>query len=173
MTTKNTKLFGGALSCALPDFFVDGSRFRDVPDHQELFVDTTELGRSLIIEIVDAEVTISNSAAGDYFIRDYVQATDGTLVSIDKVETSSRNDLISSSQHAVDFVLAAGSFHASRIGQTTQDNVTIAMCIYRLHQYHSEIIMTLNAPLASLEDSWRLLSAISSSLQVLDTTLFT
>ena len=173
MTTTNTQLFGGALSCDLPDFFVDGSRFRDVPDHQEVFVDTTELGRSLIIEIVDEEVHITNSAAAEYFIGDYVNAADGTLVSIDKIQQGSRCDFLKGSNLPVDLVLAAGLFRASRIGQTVEDNVTIAMSIFRLHEYHSEIIITLNSPQASLDDSWRLLSSIAASLQVLDTSLFT
>ncbi len=35
------QLYGGALECSLPDTLSDASRFRQVPDHQEVFVSSS------------------------------------------------------------------------------------------------------------------------------------
>ena len=39
---KTVDLFGGALSCDIPANFVDLSRFRDVPDNQEVWNDPAQ-----------------------------------------------------------------------------------------------------------------------------------
>ncbi|KAI0475010.1 Mog1p/PsbP-like protein [Xylariaceae sp. FL0804] len=47
---KTTPLFGGALVCDLPSNFADVSQLRQVPDHQEVFIDKDGF-TSIIVEI--------------------------------------------------------------------------------------------------------------------------
>ncbi|CAE7720558.1 MPK5 [Symbiodinium sp. CCMP2592] len=47
-------LYGGALTCELPRTLTDASAFREVPDHQEVWVDTSS-DRSVVIEILEAK----------------------------------------------------------------------------------------------------------------------
>lgn len=55
---KEAVLFGGAMTTQIPADMVDGSRFRPIPDHQEVFVkDSDRIGapESLIIELLQAD----------------------------------------------------------------------------------------------------------------------
>lgn len=54
-------LFGGAITGAVPQSWIDGSTIREVPDHQELFLSPTTLS-NLIFEI--NEYVPQSSAAG-------------------------------------------------------------------------------------------------------------
>eukprot|EP00439_Symbiodinium_sp_Y106_P023415 s5977_g2.t2 len=47
-------LYGGALTCELPRTLTDASAFREVPDHQEVWVDTSS-DRTIVIEILEAK----------------------------------------------------------------------------------------------------------------------
>lgn len=51
------QLFGGAVSCELPDEVIDVAKFRQVPDNQEVFLiekgDSTKQDKSVIIEILE------------------------------------------------------------------------------------------------------------------------
>ncbi|KAL8404590.1 hypothetical protein RB594_009446 [Gaeumannomyces avenae] len=51
-TFKTTKLFGGALSSEIPEQFADVSQIRQVPDHQEVFIDKDGF-TSIIVEITE------------------------------------------------------------------------------------------------------------------------
>lgn len=51
-------LFGGAMSAAIPARFVDASRFREVPDNQEVLVDP-DTDQSIIVEILVACVAVA------------------------------------------------------------------------------------------------------------------
>ena len=65
-------LFGGAITMSLPDNFEDVSSLRQVPDHQEVFVDKlTET--SLIVEILNYEETITDENAASYYFEDLAQ----------------------------------------------------------------------------------------------------
>lgn len=49
---KTTPLFGGAIVCDLPEHFADVSRLRQVPDHQEVYIDKDGF-TSIIVEITE------------------------------------------------------------------------------------------------------------------------
>jgi hypothetical protein len=58
-----TKLFGGAISCWVPDGFVDVSTLRQVPDNQEVFVAEQGDEAMLSVEVLEyAEVPDSEAA---------------------------------------------------------------------------------------------------------------
>ena len=52
MTLEEIELFGGALSIKIPNDFNDVSGFRQVPDHQEVFV-SRDSDDTLIVEILE------------------------------------------------------------------------------------------------------------------------
>ncbi|KAI8853308.1 hypothetical protein BC829DRAFT_413825 [Chytridium lagenaria] len=51
MTPK--ELFGGAITISLPERFVDASQIREVPDNQEVYVDTKGTDQSIIVELLE------------------------------------------------------------------------------------------------------------------------
>ncbi|KAJ3043918.1 hypothetical protein HDV00_003958 [Rhizophlyctis rosea] len=59
-------LYGGAISAAIPDAYIDVSILREVPDHQEVFVDQAT-DQSLIVEILELAETPAEEAASYHF----------------------------------------------------------------------------------------------------------
>lgn len=49
-------LYGGAMSVSAPESFSDASRFRQIPDHQEVLVGL-DSDASLIVELLDLAST--------------------------------------------------------------------------------------------------------------------
>ncbi|KAL8909314.1 MAG: hypothetical protein Q9207_000324 [Kuettlingeria erythrocarpa] len=49
---RPTELFGGAITVALPDRYADVSNIREVPDHQEIYLDASGFN-SIIVEIAE------------------------------------------------------------------------------------------------------------------------
>ncbi|KGG50833.1 hypothetical protein DI09_53p50 [Mitosporidium daphniae] len=54
------KLFGGALQVALPSGFIDASQFRQIPDHQEVYL-SQDSETSIIVELLDPLVEQKNA----------------------------------------------------------------------------------------------------------------
>ncbi|KAI4098993.1 MAG: hypothetical protein LQ339_006186 [Xanthoria mediterranea] len=52
MTFKPTELFGGAITANLPASYADVSNIREVPDHQEIYLDASGFS-SIIVEIAE------------------------------------------------------------------------------------------------------------------------
>ena len=57
---KKIELFGGAMICNIPSTFIDCSDFRQIPENQEVFVDSSTTDRSLIIEILEYDEKIKD-----------------------------------------------------------------------------------------------------------------
>ncbi|GIL91425.1 hypothetical protein Vretifemale_19040, partial [Volvox reticuliferus] len=64
-------LWGGAATCVVPTRMVDVSDIRQVPDNQEVFMDT-EANQTFIFEIVEHDVTVPDEECGRYIFEDLV-----------------------------------------------------------------------------------------------------
>ncbi|XP_061991879.1 uncharacterized protein LOC133709935 isoform X2 [Rosa rugosa] len=62
-------LFGGAISSIIPNRFQDVSNVRQVPDHQEAFVDPAR-DESLIIELLDLKPEVGDNGSAAWFLQD-------------------------------------------------------------------------------------------------------
>lgn len=60
---KSRELFGGGIRINVPDNFVDVSDFRQVPDHQEVFV-SNDSDATLIVELLETPSDPSDSELG-------------------------------------------------------------------------------------------------------------
>lgn len=56
-------LFGGAITTSIPSTFIDASTLREIPDNQEVFVDT-DTDQSIIIELLQMESEVVDSEIG-------------------------------------------------------------------------------------------------------------
>ncbi|ESQ28269.1 hypothetical protein EUTSA_v10019150mg [Eutrema salsugineum] len=68
-------LFGGAISSAFPQRFQDASNIRQVPDHQELFVDPSR-DESLIFELLDFKTEVGDNGSASWFLEDLAREQD-------------------------------------------------------------------------------------------------
>jgi hypothetical protein len=131
-----------------------------------------ESERSLIIEIVNAEEGVSNSAAPEFFFKDYAHASDASSGDILRSELRQQSGFIKDTNVATDVILIQGSMEAARLGECREHQVVVGMSIHRVHEFKSEIIVILNNPVTDYQYSWDLLSKIASSLKLLDSSLF-
>lgn len=72
-------LFGGTITVELPDSFNDLSIYRQVPDHQEVLVDSYS-NATIIVEILDFEDSISDESAASYYFDDLSQANEVSVI---------------------------------------------------------------------------------------------
>ncbi|KAG6426282.1 hypothetical protein SASPL_110503 [Salvia splendens] len=68
-------LFGGAISSTFPLRFQDVSNMRQVPDHQEVFVDPTR-DESLIFELLDLKTDVADHGSATWFLQDLANEQD-------------------------------------------------------------------------------------------------
>ncbi|EOY01978.1 Mog1/PsbP/DUF1795-like photosystem II reaction center PsbP family protein isoform 2 [Theobroma cacao] len=69
-------LFGGAISTTFPLRFQDVSNIRQVPDHQEVFVDPAR-DESLIFELLDYKHEVGDDGSAVWFLQDLAVEQDG------------------------------------------------------------------------------------------------
>ncbi|TVU14188.1 hypothetical protein EJB05_37637 [Eragrostis curvula] len=68
-------LFGGAISTTFPVRFQDVSNIREVPDHQEVFVDPAR-DESIIVELLDLKGEVDDAGSALWFLRDIANEQD-------------------------------------------------------------------------------------------------
>ncbi|KAE8023280.1 hypothetical protein FH972_008996 [Carpinus fangiana] len=74
-------LFGGAISSTFPSRFQDVSNVRQVPDHQEAYVDPAR-DESLIFELLDFKHDVGDNGSAAWFLQDLAneQEAEGGVV---------------------------------------------------------------------------------------------
>jgi len=166
------ELFGGAISLQLPETYEDVSLLREVPDHQEVFVDR-DSDASLIVELLEHDGAVSDDHAPAHYFRDLAACNDA--------EGSSVLDYAGVVAHAAFVPLlkvdpkrcvkcaavgrqritkfrsappsaSAGAAGAVAAAAAEGDDVAIVMCVVRLLDVLTDILITLNVPVSS--DSW-------------------
>jgi hypothetical protein len=81
LTFQSTSLFGGAISASLPTSFVNASRFRQVPDNQEVFVEPrNDAPVSVIFDLLERAPPASGREAMIYHLEDVRDENDRTRI---------------------------------------------------------------------------------------------
>ena len=80
--THTISLFGGAIATILPVAFEDVSTIRQVPDHQEVFVDRNS-EMSFIVELVSYDEDVSDADAPGHYFADLGQCNEAKNVCVD------------------------------------------------------------------------------------------
>lgn len=146
---KNTPLYGGALVCELPANFADVSQIREVPDHQEVWIDKDGF-TSIVFDInerigekgsspkIDGEALITHleEVVGDDLDRVKVWNTTPTLFSL-------------LDQDIPAYTLIATM--APRPSPETErrsspDFTALIMTLVRLEREMTDILITINVP---------------------------
>ncbi|KAI1317423.1 hypothetical protein EDD11_008487 [Mortierella claussenii] len=180
MATVQRELYGGAITLNLPSKFEDISHVREVPNHQEVFVNIDE-DQSVIVEILElAEASDEACAAFHYQqLAEDNDAEDSSV--IQSVSVLSNAELPSWPADAKIYLLlgqqwidkfnerqrqredaaaaaASGRGPSQTPVQDARNLVQIMMVIVRLPRQETDIVISYNVPLQ--------ISASSSSRQV-------
>ncbi|KAF9896007.1 hypothetical protein BX616_008324 [Lobosporangium transversale] len=164
MATVERELFGGAITLNLPPKFDDISQFREVPDHQEVFVNADE-DQSVIVEILEMVDTADDACAAYHYqqLAEDNDAEDSSVVQ--SVSVLSNSELPQWPIEAKLYLLLGQQRIAKynerqtrAIGGDARNLVQIMMVVIRLPLQQTDIVISYNVPLQ--------ISEISSSREV-------
>ncbi|EEC77400.1 hypothetical protein OsI_16161 [Oryza sativa Indica Group] len=141
-------LFGGAISSTFPVRFQDVSKIRQVPEHQEVFVDPARDG-SLIFELLDLKGEVEDGGSALWFLRDIANEQDaGDNLVVEHSGTIELGGLRFGDAPAVAGT-AVGQLAISkgRQGREAQNIVRLYLANIRLKNAATDVVITAYEPL--------------------------
>mmetsp|Transcript_40513 Transcript_40513/g.101786 ORF Transcript_40513/g.101786 Transcript_40513/m.101786 type:complete len:197 (+) Transcript_40513:53-643(+) len=143
-SSEEVELYGGAIVCDLPVSFADASNFRDVPDHQEVWVDTPS-DRSFIVEILERKAEVPDDQAIDFFLSDLAAFNDAREATVLSRRRAPMEELPGMPAEAICLV-GLGEQRVAKFNEACANRVHVHMCAVRLPQQETDILLTLNDP---------------------------
>ncbi|KAI8967012.1 hypothetical protein BDF20DRAFT_917963 [Mycotypha africana] len=145
---NNAALFGGAIVAPVPKTFVDASQFRQIPDNQEVFVDMNTQ-QSLIFELLEEVDAHKNEIPKFHFqqLAEDNEATDATVISIEKLQPESVSSTISSERTEI-YILQGEQKIAKFNEEGACNTVEIFLAVVRLTQVATDFVISINAPVS-------------------------
>lgn len=169
---KEVSLYGGAAKCMVPSDWVDASTFRDVPDHQEVFMHPHAVGeQSVIIEILEYDDKLSDNDAAAYYFNDLANADGATSAEIDASKT--RVIPVEVFGASVSRCDVSGVHMKAKLGPSSPTMpVIVLMSVIRAVNIHSDILVTCHAlpEFASAIESVH--RSVADTLRFVDRSLF-
>jgi len=147
------ELFGGALSCILPNNAKDMSTVRDIPDNQEVFAhELTD--QSLMVDILEYQTHVTAEQAARYHYFDIASFNDADEDSEVSVIESISSESIRMKQCEEVWYLSGRQMISKFKEKTTARNlVHVHLMLFRLPQYTTDLIVLLNSPVAISKES--------------------
>jgi hypothetical protein len=149
---KKRELYGGAISTVLPDSFEDVSVFRQVPDHQEVFVDK-HTDMSFIVELLGYESGVKDAQAATYFFTDLAESNEAAETLIDYEGMMNDPNFMPKLGSSFPKCSIRGRQSISKFRTRSDipiDMVQIFMVVVRLPSVETDVLITLNAPYAQV-----------------------
>ncbi|EDO18009.1 hypothetical protein Kpol_1054p57 [Vanderwaltozyma polyspora DSM 70294] len=142
-----TQLYGGAINTVIPKGFLDVSLLREVPDTQEVYVNSRQegeefhdgLGRdeSIIVDLLQEVEATNELEALQTHINELTTLNDATDCEYFKHDKPTDNSQICILMES-----------AKKWGKPElQENVVICMGLIRLLEYSTDVVITINIPL--------------------------
>jgi len=136
---ESRPLFGGAIQCYIPPRFDDVSKVREIPDNQEVFADaSTE--QSIIIELLESDLQYSNENIVKFHFTELASANSSSQYQISRIESL---DLPNFGQDVIKYVLF-GTQQVSKFREQASNTVNIYLCVIRIPQVQTDVLITLN-----------------------------
>ncbi|KAL2494812.1 Mog1/PsbP/DUF1795-like photosystem II reaction center PsbP family protein [Forsythia ovata] len=141
-------LFGGSITSTFPIRFQDVSTIRQVPDHQEVFVDPAR-DESLIFELIDLKANVPDEGSASWFLQDLAneQDAEGTMV-LEQSGVFQADGLQYRNTPAV-VTTATGQMGISkgRQGREAQNIVKVYLANLRLKEVGTDVLITAYEPM--------------------------
>ncbi|CAA3022668.1 Hypothetical predicted protein [Olea europaea subsp. europaea] len=146
--TSQRAIFGGAITSTFPLRFQDVSTIRQVPDHQEVFVDPTR-DESLIFELLDLKADVPDQGSATWFLQDLAneQDAEGTMV-LEQSGVFQADGLQYRNIPAV-VTTATGQMGISkgRQGREAQNTVKVYLANLRLKEVGTDVLIAAYEPM--------------------------
>lgn len=143
-------LFGGAITLCLPHTFDDVSIIRQVPDHQEVYVDKHS-DMSIIVEIFSYEDTIPTERAALHYFDDLAQCNLAQDVKVHSHEIITDPAFIPNIRQTFPKCAVIGSQSITKFARehsvaAAAEIVQIWLVLVRLPSVGTDLLITLNSP---------------------------
>lgn len=169
---KEVKLYGGAATCMMPADWLDASNFRDVPDHQEVYIHPTGDGeQSVIIEILQYDDKLTDDEAGAYYFNDLANAdgANSSIIDVNHAPTS-KVDILGGLATRVD---TSGVHMKAKLGPASPTMpIVVLMSLIRAPHIDSDILITCHSLRETSSEIRKVHDSIVGSLRFLDNSLF-
>lgn len=148
---RPVELYGGYMQSVIPPFFDDASDFRQIPDHQEVFVHQ-ETGCCLIIELNARQPSVSNEEAAEFFFKDLAQASGAVDFRVEQKRPLGVEDLpfISNDPNGkkIYACCSSGKQVVAKFNEEGRENtIHVEQAILRVAPpISTEVLITLSAP---------------------------
>eukprot|EP01106_Pelomyxa_sp_JSP_P014302 TRINITY_DN4513_c0_g1_i1.p1 TRINITY_DN4513_c0_g1~~TRINITY_DN4513_c0_g1_i1.p1 ORF type:complete len:182 (-),score=39.21 TRINITY_DN4513_c0_g1_i1:80-625(-) len=135
-------LFGGAIVADVPPSFEDVSEVRGMPDNIEAFSDATT-DQSVVIELAELDDAVADADAPAHYMDDVASTNDAT-----DVATVAAPAPVAMPGLGVNGTAMVSSQSVSKFREAARNTVHVYLCVVRLRQYTTDIVITLNSPVA-------------------------
>ncbi len=164
------ELFGGALTCFLPLNVLDASDVRQVPDNQEIFLNSS-VDQNIIFDILETPDENVMGHAATFHYREIIDDHSSDEASLRILSTDSI--LLDSSQFCPNCPMTVSSV----VGLSSADSVMIlSLVVFRLPQFRTDIVVSFNDSSSNSESpqKWSLetFQAVLRFFRLKDTSLF-
>lgn len=145
---SNRSLFGGAIVCYFPQRFQDVSDVRQVPDHQEAFVDSGR-DESLIFELLDFKHDVPDNGSATWFFQDLASEQDagGTTVIEQSGVFEAEWLRFRNMPGVVTTAVGQMAISKGRQGREAQNIVKVYLANLRLKEVGTDVLITAYEPL--------------------------
>ncbi|KAI7864368.1 hypothetical protein BDF14DRAFT_1835667 [Spinellus fusiger] len=167
MAMSTRLLFGGAIVAPVKNSFMDASTVRQIPDNQEVFVDTTTQ-QSLIVELLE-QVEAQGEEVPRLHFAQLASDNNALAVTVDTVRMLTPAATIpllppgSTSIYQLYGHQQVAKFNEAE--KNAYNSVSIIMTVVRLGQVKTDVIITINIPTTLAQESSEQTSApVTSSI---------
>ncbi|MFS7992645.1 putative ran-interacting Mog1 protein [Helianthus anomalus] len=141
------QLFGGAISTTFPLRFEDVSNIREVPDHQEVFVDPAR-DESLIIELLEMKHDVPDNGSATWFLQDLAseQGAEGNIVTDQSAVFEAQGLGYGNTPSVITTAAAQMAISKGRQGREAQNLVKVYLANLRLKGVQTDVLITAYEP---------------------------
>ncbi|OQS02501.1 hypothetical protein THRCLA_05126 [Thraustotheca clavata] len=139
-------LFGGAISCDVPQGFTDVSTFRQVPDNQEVFAEAAT-DRCVIVELLQLDEHVSDGNCAAYYFNEIADSnaclqTDRTILSSFTMPANEVPGLQTEAH------IAVGTQHVAKFNEAAKNVIQVYVCCLRLQNVTTDLVVSVTVPVA-------------------------
>ncbi|CAJ1946438.1 unnamed protein product [Cylindrotheca closterium] len=149
----NRPLYGGAITCDIKTDWKDVSDIRQVPDHQECYQEID--GAVLVVEILERQ-KVSDAGAAAFFFKDLAESNGSTENKFEPKDIPAGTNLMNCSLCAGVGIqkVAMGKDHdmAGNPRQQEVRLVQVEMCVFRLANVGTDLLVTISKPISDLSN---------------------
>ncbi|KAI8638934.1 hypothetical protein BD408DRAFT_422322 [Parasitella parasitica] len=166
---QTTELFGGAIVAPVFDSFSDASQFRQVPDNQEVFVDSNTQ-QSLIYELLE-QVEAQNEQVAQHHFQQLADDNDAKECKIISMEVlCPQNVSPHLPQDTTEIYAVQGEQKVAKFNEADAFNtVEIVLVVVRLTNVKADFVISINAPAKLAQASSEQKSVNYASAVTIDT----